>query len=54
MDRKNDEGKLKEKSVRVLPMFGEPYEVEVVEGKGGHGGGDPVLLQDLFGNAYRR
>ena len=30
-------------------MFGEPYEVEIVEGKGGHGGGDPILLQDLFG-----
>ena len=30
-------------------MFGEPYEVEVKEGKGGHGGGDPLLLNDLFG-----
>lgn len=46
---KSDEGQLKEKSIRVLPMFGEPYEVEVVEGEGGHGGGDPVLLDDLFG-----
>jgi len=46
---KEDEGKLEEKSIRVLPMFGEPYEVEVVEGEGGHGGGDPILLQDLFG-----
>ncbi len=47
--RKSDEGKLKEKSIRVLPMFGKPYEVEVVEGEGGHGGGDPLLLKDLFG-----
>lgn len=47
---KEDEGKLEEKSVKVLPMFGEPYEVEVVEGEGGHGGGDPILLEDLFGN----
>jgi len=46
---KEDEGKLEEKSIRVLPMFGEPYEVEVIEGEGGHGGGDPILLQDLFG-----
>ncbi|MCJ7842087.1 Gfo/Idh/MocA family oxidoreductase [Lederbergia sp. NSJ-179] len=46
---KDDEGKLKEKTIRVLPMFGKPYEVEVQEGKGGHGGGDVVLLQDLFG-----
>lgn len=46
---KADEGKLKEKSIRIMPMFGEPYEVEIVEGKGGHGGGDPLLLDDLFG-----
>ena len=30
-------------------MFGEPYEVEVPMTGGGHGGGDPVLLNDLFG-----
>ncbi len=30
-------------------MFDSPYEVEVVEGVGGHGVGDPVLLNDLFG-----
>ncbi len=47
---KEDEGKLAEKSIQILPMFGEPYEVEVVEGEGGHGGGDPILLQDLFGD----
>ncbi|WP_204502110.1 Gfo/Idh/MocA family protein [Aquibacillus albus] len=46
---KDDEGKVKEKSIMVMPMFGQPYEVEVIEGKGGHGGGDPVLLQDIFG-----
>ncbi|OAS87954.1 MULTISPECIES: Gfo/Idh/MocA family oxidoreductase [Metabacillus] len=46
---KDDEGKVKEKSIMVMPMFGQPYEVDVVEGKGGHGGGDPILLQDIFG-----
>ncbi|MDX8045118.1 Gfo/Idh/MocA family oxidoreductase [Gracilibacillus sp. S3-1-1] len=46
---KSDEGKLDEKMIRVLPMFGEPYEVEVEEKEGGHGGGDPELLNDLFG-----
>ncbi|GAA0299490.1 putative dehydrogenase [Gracilibacillus halotolerans] len=46
---KEDEGKLHSKVLRVLPMFGEPYEVEVEEKEGGHGGGDPVLLNDLFG-----
>lgn len=45
------EGALKGKSLRVLPMFGAPYEVEVEEKAGGHGGGDPVLLNDLFGEA---
>jgi predicted dehydrogenase len=47
--KKEDEGALKEKYIRVYPMFGKPYDVEVIEGKGGHGGGDPVLLNDLFG-----
>lgn len=47
---KADEGALTGKSLVVYPMFGKPYEVEVVEGVGGHGGGDPVLLNDIFGN----
>ncbi|MDG5787854.1 Gfo/Idh/MocA family oxidoreductase [Evansella sp. AB-P1] len=46
---KADEGALAEKSIQILPMFGKPYEVEVVEGEGGHGGGDPLLLNDIFG-----
>src|SRR5690606_12182005 len=45
----SEEGAVKEKNITVLPMFGAPYQVEIVEGKGGHGGGDPILLQDLFG-----
>lgn len=45
------EGALKDKTLTVLPMFGAPYEVEVEEQEGGHGGGDPVLLNDLFGHA---
>ncbi len=46
---KNMEGALKNKSIAVFPMFGEPYEVDVPVEEGGHGGGDPVLLEDLFG-----
>lgn len=46
---KTQEGALKEKTITVFPMFAAPYEVEVEEGVGGHGGGDPVLLNDLFG-----
>jgi hypothetical protein len=46
---KSQEGALKNKSITVFPMFAAPYEVEVEEGIGGHGGGDPVLLNDIFG-----
>ncbi len=41
--------KSREKSLRVFPMFGQAYDVEVEGGKGGHGFGDPVLQNDLFG-----
>ena len=46
---KADEGALTGKSLMVYPMFGKPYEVAVAEAAGGHGGGDPVLLNDIFG-----
>ena len=46
---KEVEGSAKKISIAVFPMFGEPYEVEVPMTGGGHGGGDPVLLNDLFG-----
>ena len=29
-------------------MFGSPYEVEIPTGEGDHGGGDPVMLDDIF------
>ena len=35
--------------ITVLPHFQTPYDVEVQAGVGGHGGGDKVLLDDLFG-----
>jgi hypothetical protein len=46
---KAEEGALKDRTIIVYPMFGAPYEAEVDEGLGGHGGGDPVLLNDIFG-----
>lgn len=56
--KKEDEGALQTKSIKVIPMFGEAYEAEIVEGAGGHGGGDPVMLNDIFGvpmeDPYRR
>jgi predicted dehydrogenase len=35
-------------STRVLPLRGTAYDVDVWTGEGGHGGGDKVLLADLF------
>ncbi|HRW10032.1 MAG TPA: Gfo/Idh/MocA family oxidoreductase [Caldilineaceae bacterium] len=36
------------KELRVYPMFGRPYTVEIPEGVGGHGGGDRVMLEQIF------
>jgi len=47
---KSDEGAHMSKMIEVHPMFGKPYEVEIEEGTGGHGGGDVVMLEDIFGN----
>lgn len=46
--KKEDEGALKDKQITVFPHFAPPYEVEIEEGVGGHGGGDPVMLRDIF------
>jgi len=45
----SQEGAVSGTKIMVYPMFGNGYEVPIVKGEGGHGGGDPVLLQDLFG-----
>ncbi len=34
--------------IKVFPHFQSGYEVEIRESGGGHGGADPLLLQDLF------
>ncbi|RLT38776.1 MAG: gfo/Idh/MocA family oxidoreductase, partial [Chloroflexi bacterium] len=36
------------KHVWVFPMHGTPYNVEIPEGVGGHGGGDRVMLEQIF------
>ncbi|MBW5446383.1 gfo/Idh/MocA family oxidoreductase [Cohnella sp. CFH 77786] len=55
---KSLEGALKDKRIVLFPHWKPPYEIEVEEGQGGHGGGDPVLLNDIFGtpapDPYRR
>lgn len=38
----------KSAQMRVHPLFGQPYEVDVPAGEGGHGGADPVMLEQLF------
>ena len=34
--------------LRVWPMFGRSYEVEIPQVQGGHGGADPLLMEQLF------
>jgi predicted dehydrogenase len=34
--------------MRVYPMFGQAYDVDVPTGDGGHGGADPLLLEQLL------
>jgi len=42
-------GRAERKELTVFPMHEPPYAVELEEAEGGHGGGDPVLLNDIFG-----
>ncbi len=46
---KKDEGATTSKTITLYTMFGGSQEIEVEEVEGGHGGGDPVLLNDIFG-----
>ncbi len=34
--------------IKVLPMFGRPYEVPVAVAAGDHGGGDRIMLEQIF------
>lgn len=45
---KENEGSLESTEITVHPMFGKPYPVEIDEGVGAHGGGDTVMLNDIF------
>jgi predicted dehydrogenase len=44
------EGVAKTRRITVFPLFSEPYDVAIPEGVGGHGGGDAVMLDDIFGS----
>jgi predicted dehydrogenase len=39
---------LKESRVTIFPLFGDPYDVEIATGGGGHGGGDVKIVDDIF------
>jgi hypothetical protein len=41
-------GAFKGVRMRVFPMFGQGYEIDAPTGDGGHGGADPVMLEQLF------
>lgn len=41
-------GPFKQARMRVFPMFKPGYEVDVPIGDGGHGGADPVMLEQIF------
>ncbi|HRA66782.1 MAG TPA: Gfo/Idh/MocA family oxidoreductase [Caldilinea sp.] len=47
-DAAASKGPFKQARIRVFPMFGQPYEVDVPAGDGGHGGADPVMLAQIF------
>ena len=36
------------KEIRLYPMMGVPHRVDFAEGVGGHGGGDTVMLEQIF------
>ncbi len=55
----SSKGPFKQARMRVFPMFGQGYEVDVPVGEGGHGGADPVMLEQIFSpnpppDPYRR
>lgn len=47
-DAAASKGPFKQARIRVFPMFGQPHEVDVPAGDGGHGGADPVMLEQIF------
>jgi predicted dehydrogenase len=44
-------GAFRHARIRVFPMFDDGYEVPIPGSEGGHGGADPVLLEQLFSPA---
>ncbi len=47
----SSKGPFKQAKIRVFPMFGQRREVEVPFAEGGHGGADPVMLEQIFSHS---
>lgn len=45
------EGSADRTSLLLRPLFQKPQEIDISTGQGAHGGGDAVLLDDLFGES---
>ena len=45
-----DEGASEYKKITLHNLFENPQDIEIHEAVGGHGGGDVVMLEDIFGN----
>jgi len=45
---KASKGAFKTADIRVYPMFGQGYSVDIPAAEGGHGGADPVMLEQIF------
>ena len=43
------EGSLEKRTLTLRPLFEKPREIDIDDGVGAHGGGDTVLLNDIFG-----
>ena len=52
-DASSKEGTVKGKKITVFPMWQPPYNVPIEEGVGGHGGGDIVMLNEIFGEVVK-
>lgn len=51
--QKVDEGAAIKQQIIVRPLFEKPYNVSFTPGVGGHGGGDNVMLEFIFGKPKR-
>lgn len=48
-DKTTHQGSTERERIFVRPLFAEPYEAKIEKGSGSHGGGDIVMLNDIFG-----